>query len=138
MSAIVPNLEQFQQLAASPDTGPVVMLNLLKFKVRADGEQGSGAEAYSRYGDAVVKMVEAQGGRVLWTGRADQILIGDPREDWDAVALVWYPSRKAFIDMVTTKEYQEAHVHREQGLSSTIVIACTPMVDRLTGRKEPH
>jgi uncharacterized protein (DUF1330 family) len=136
MSAIVPNLEQFQQFAASPDTGPVVMLNLLKFKVRADGEEESGAEAYSRYGDAVVKLVEAQGGRVLWTGRADQILIGDPSQDWDAVALVWYPSRKAFADMVTTKEYQEAHVHRERGLARTVVIACTPMIDRFTDRKE--
>ena len=136
MSAIVPNLEQFQQFAASPDTGPVVMLNLLKFKVRTDGEEESGAEAYSRYGDAVVKLVEAQGGRVLWTGRADQILIGDPSQDWDAVALVWYPSRKAFADMVTTKEYQEAHVHRERGLARTVVIACTPMIDRFTERKE--
>jgi uncharacterized protein (DUF1330 family) len=136
VSTIVPNLEQFQQLATSPDTGPVVMLNLLKFKPRADGEEGSGAEAYSRYGDAVVKMVEARGGRILWTGRADQILIGDPTEEWDAVALVWYPSRKAFIDMVTTKEYQEAHVHREHGLERTILIACTPMVDRLTPREE--
>jgi len=136
MSTIVPNLAQFQQLAANPDTGPVVMLNLLKFKPRADGEEGSGAEAYSRYGDAVVKMVEAQGGRILWTGRADQILIGDPAEDWDVVALVWYPSRKAFIEMVSKKEYQEAHVHRERGLERTLLVACSPMVDRLTDKKE--
>jgi uncharacterized protein (DUF1330 family) len=136
VSTIVPNLEQFQQFAASSDTGPVVMLNLLKFKARADGEEGSGAEAYSRYGDAVVKMVEARGGRVLWTGRADQILIGDPTEDWDAVALVWYPSRRAFIDMVTADEYQKAHVHRERGLERTLLVACTPTVDLLTPREE--
>ena len=38
-SAITPNLDQFQALAAAPDEGPVVMLNLLKFKP-------GGAESY--------------------------------------------------------------------------------------------
>lgn len=84
----------------------------------------------------MVKMVEAQGSRILWTARADQILIGDPAEDWDVVALVWYPSRKAFLNMVTTEEYQEAHVHRERGLERTFLVACSPMVDRLTDKKE--
>src|SRR6267378_2575236 len=78
-SSIKPNREQFVELASSADAGPVVMLNLLKFKARAEGESGSGADAYKRYGEAAVKMVEEQGGRVLWQGRADQILIGDPR-----------------------------------------------------------
>lgn len=125
MSAIRPNREQFTELAASTDTGPVVMLNLLKFKARAAGEDGSGAEAYQRYGDVVVKMVEDQGGRILWQGRADQVLIGDPAADWDSVVLVEYPSRKAFIDMVTAPKYEEAHEHREAGLERTVLVAMT-------------
>lgn len=130
MSAIRPNKDQFVELASSPDAGPVVMLNLLKFKARAsggdgDGEAGSGADAYRRYGEAAVKMVEEQGGRVLWQGRADQILIGDPEQDWDSVVLVEYPSRKAFIDMVTTPKYEEAHEHREAGLERTVLVAMT-------------
>ena len=96
MSAIRPNKDQFVQLMEAPDEGPVVMLNLLKFKERADGAEGSGASAYARYGDAAVQMVEARGGKVLWMGRADQILIGDASQDWDSVALVQYPSRKEF------------------------------------------
>src|SRR6476659_369503 len=92
-SSIRPNKDQFVELASSPDAGPVVMLNLLKFKARAVGETGSGADAYKRYGEAAVKMVEEQGGRVLRQGRADQILIGDPEADWDSVVLVEYPSR---------------------------------------------
>jgi len=123
MSAIRPNKEQFTELASSADTGPVVMLNLLKFKARAEGESGSGADAYKRYGDAAVKMVEEQGGRVLWQGRADQILIGDPAQDWDSVVLVEYPSRQAFIEMVTKPKYEEAHEHREAGLERTILVA---------------
>jgi uncharacterized protein (DUF1330 family) len=131
MSAIRPNRDQFLELMHAPDDGPVVMLNLLKFKARADDGEGTGAEAYSRYGDAVVEMVEARGGRVLWMGRADQILIGDPSEDWDSVALVQYPSRKAFIEMTTSDDYEKAHEHREAGLERTVLIACTERVSRL-------
>ena len=131
MSAIRPNKAQFVELMAAPDEGPVVMLNLLKFKPRADGAEGSGASEYGKYSDAVVQMVEARGGKVLWMGRADQILIGDPEESWDSVALVQYPSRKDFVEMVSTPEYEQAHEHRESGLERTVLIACTERVSRL-------
>ena len=45
---------------------------------QAEGSEGSGASEYGKYSDAAVQMVEARGGKVLWMGRADQILIGDP------------------------------------------------------------
>jgi len=132
VSAITPNREQFEALAAAPDDGPVVMLNLVKFvaATSADGSE-SGADAYGRYGDAAVEMIEARGGRVLWSGRSEQVLIGDPDEGWDVVVLVEYPSRQAFLEMVSTPEYLEAHEHREQGLERTVVLACSPGVDRL-------
>ena len=131
MAKITPNREQFEALVNAPDDGPVVMLNLLKFKTSAGDGGGSGAEAYGRYGDAAVQMIEERGGKVLWAGRGQQILIGDPTEDWDQVLLVEYPSRKAFIDMVSTPEYNEAHKHRESGLERTVVVACKPSLDRI-------
>ena len=134
--AITPNRQQFTELASAPDEGPVVMLNMLKFKPRADGDAAaSGADEYRRYGDAAIRMVEARGGKVLWAGKADQILIGDPEEDWDQVILVQYPSRAAFIDMVTQPEYEKAHEHRESGLERTILVACTPALDALDTKK---
>ena len=120
MSAIRPNKEQFLELMNAPDEGPVVMLNLLKFKPR------DGAKEYGKYGESVSKMVEARGGKMLWIGKVDQTLIGPVEEDWDAIALVQYPSRKAFIDMATSKEYDNAHEHREGGLERTVLLACTP------------
>jgi len=131
MSAIKPNKAQFMELAQAPDEGPVVMLNLLKFKARAEGADGSGAGEYAKYGEAAVQMVEARGGKVLWMGRADQILIGNTDESWDSVALVQYPSRKDFLEMVSTPEYEKAHEHRESGLERTVLIACTETVNRL-------
>jgi uncharacterized protein (DUF1330 family) len=129
--AITPNAEQFRELATTSDDGPVVMLNLLKFKARADSGEASGEEAYRSYGDTAVAMIEERGGSVIWAGRADQILIGDPAQDWDQVLLVQYPSRAAFLDMITQPSYQEAHAHRESGLERTVVVACTPRLDRI-------
>jgi uncharacterized protein (DUF1330 family) len=116
--SITPNVEQFHQLAAAPDEGPVVMVNLLKFTER---------DAYMRYGDAAKRMVEEQGGRLLWAGRGEQVLIGDPEEDWDLVVAVEYPSRQAFMEMVSRPDYLNAHADRERGLERTIVIACAPV-----------
>jgi uncharacterized protein (DUF1330 family) len=113
------------------------MLNLLKFKHAAQGEAGSGEQAYRRYGEAAVAMVEQRGGRVLWQGRADQVLIGDPAEDWDMVALVEYPSRQKFIEMVSNPEYIKAHADREAGLERTFVIACTPVLNRINEEARP-
>jgi uncharacterized protein (DUF1330 family) len=120
MGAITPNAEQFRELASSPDEGPVVMLNLLKFKA------GDGAREYDAYGNVATKMVAEGGGRVLYVGHCDQVLIGDAAEGWDAIALVEYPSRKAFIEMVSRKDYQQAHTHREAGLERTVLLATTP------------
>ena len=128
--SIRPNEEQFAELAAADDSGPVVMLNLLKFKARAGGpgneDDASGAAEYRRYGNTAVEMIEERGGKVIWAGHADQILIGEPAQDWDQVVLVQYPSRAAFLDMVSQPTYLKAHEHRESGLERTIVVACTP------------
>ena len=127
MSDITPNAAQFKALAeaAAKDDGPVVMLNLLKFR------SGGGAGEYGRYGETATSMVERLGGRVLYIGRVDQVLIGnEDANDWDAIAVVEYPSRQAFIDMVSKPEYRQAHEHREGGLERTVLIATQPQRTR--------
>lgn len=122
MSSITPNREAFLKLAAGEDA-PVVMLNLLKFKERADSGEKSGEESYGDYSRSVVKMVEDRGGTLVWSGRPETVLIGDEANEWDMVALVEYPSPKAFIDMVSSPKYMESHTHRESGLERTVLIA---------------
>jgi uncharacterized protein (DUF1330 family) len=131
--AITPTREQFTEFAHGTRDGEIVMINLLHFAQGGDeSTQSSGAGAYRDYSDQVVKMVEARGGRVIWTGRPENVLIGDSAKDaWDLVALVSYPSRSAFIDMVTSPSYQEAHTHRERGLDRTVLLACEPLLDAL-------
>jgi uncharacterized protein (DUF1330 family) len=128
--AIIPTREQFEAFANHEREGEVVMINLLHFRP-SDGASGSGGEdAYRQYGNAAVKMVEDRGGRIVWMGRPEHVLIGDSEHDrWDLAVLVSYPSREAFIDMVTTAEYQDAHRDREQGLDRTVLLGCEPIED---------
>jgi uncharacterized protein (DUF1330 family) len=128
--AITPTKEQFSAFAHDTREGEVVMINLLHFAEKEAGATSSGSGAYRDYSDQVVTMVEARGGRVLWTGRPEHVLIGDSEQDgWDLAVLVSYPSREAFIDMVTSPKYQEAHTHRERGLDRTVLLACEPMIN---------
>jgi len=135
--AITPTRDQFTEFAHGTRDGEVVMINLLHF-ARSDAATDkeaaptTGADAYRDYSDQVVKMVEARGGRVIWTGRPEHVLIGDPTADaWDLVALVSYPSRAAFVDMVTSPNYGEAHADRERGLDRTVLLACEPVLNAL-------
>jgi uncharacterized protein (DUF1330 family) len=133
--AITPTKEQFSSFAHHQREGEVVMLNLLHFaeSEASEAQASTGKAAYRDYSEDVVRMVESRGGRVLWTGQPEQVLIGDDEHDgWDLVVLVSYPSRSAFIDMVTSPKYTESHTHRERGLDRTVLLACRPMAN-MTG-----
>jgi uncharacterized protein (DUF1330 family) len=108
MSAVAPTAEAIKAFTELPDTGPVVMVNLLKFK------PNGGAQSYAKYAQAVLKMIEAMGGKAVFSGQVEGTVIGD--RTWDAILLVQYPSRKAFLDMIADPEYQKHHVHREEAL----------------------
>ena len=134
--AVHPTTEQIQALVDGPADSPVVMLNLLKFADRASDNAGeeamSGRESYGKYGDGVRKLLEKTGGRILWQGRADSVVIGGDADDWDAVILVEYPSRQAFLDMTSTPEYREVGKSRTSALADSRLIAMTQQY-RLTG-----
>ena len=124
---VTPTGEQIGALAGAPDDTPVVMLNLLRYRDEAaDGSGRTGRDAYMHYGSLVIPMVLGRGGTFLYQGAAQQVVIGPTDEAWDEVVLVQYPSRAAFIDMVTSAEYLEAHVHREAGLADSRLVAMTP------------
>ena len=84
MLSLEPTREQLAAFAAAPSSGPVVMLNLLKFA------RGGGSKSYAQYADAFERLLTKIGGRFVYRGRAAELLVGD--ESWDAVALVEYPS----------------------------------------------
>ena len=132
--SIDPTADQVRTLRDQGPVGPIVMVNLLKFRDRAaypDGsgvEPCSGAEAYGRYQHAfTVTVGETSQASVLYEGPVDQVFIGDPaaREaQWDKVLIVRYPSRQHFLAMMANEEYRAALVHRYAGLERTVLLQC--------------
>ncbi len=113
------NTEQFKKLAANTNGEPFVMLNLLKFK--KDG----GREAYFRYIAESGPFVEGVGAKVIYFGKANELLNGT--ESWDIVMLVQYPSRKAFLEMANNPDYIKVHQNREDGLERAVLYATDPV-----------
>ena len=77
---------------SAPDE-PFVMVNLLKFKERAEYADGretdlSGAEAYALYGAAVTKIIDGLGGKSVYAGGVTGLMLGEVEEMWDMIALV--------------------------------------------------
>ena len=116
-------------LRALNDDGPVTMLNLVKLREHALDGSGSGWDAYLRYSAATMPMIKARGGTVLWSGRAEAVALGAAAQgDWDFVVLVRYPSRAAFLDMMTSAEYETlANPHRLNGAQAHVIIATTEL-----------
>ena len=109
-----PTPEQLKQFLALPDQ-PVVMVNLLKFK------DGSGAQDYAKYGQAMQKILADIGAEIIFAGQCQTTLIGGA--EWDMVALVRYPNAQALFDMAQSGAYQAAHVHRAEGLAGQVNLA---------------
>jgi uncharacterized protein (DUF1330 family) len=104
---------------------PVVMVNLMRFYARSLDGDGSGWDAYLRYSALTVPMIKARGGTLLWTGDAKAVALGEQAgQQWDYVALVYYPSVAAFIDMVTSADYENlSDPHRRNGCAQHVIIA---------------
>lgn len=122
-----PEPSQIEALMKGPADTPVVMLNLLSFKDRADGGNGgkSGQEAYDLYARKMREFVESKGGRFIWAGRVDSMVIGDSDAEFDVVGLVEYPNRKAFVEIASSAHVQEIGKDRADGLAGQWLIATT-------------
>jgi uncharacterized protein (DUF1330 family) len=127
--SVLPTEQQLADLMASADDGPVVMLNLLRFKNQADGidEGVSGAEAYARYSAATEPFLRGVGGRLQVALRAEATVIGPDEREWDLVLLVEYPSRAKFLEMAANPEYLKIHAHREAAVAESRLIVCSDL-----------
>ena len=116
------NVENLERL---DHHGPVVMVNLMRFRDRSLDGNGSGWDAYLRYSALTVPMIKARGGTLLWTGSAKAVALGaKPGNEWDYLALVRYPSVAAFIDMMTSADYENlCDPHRRNGCLEHVIIA---------------
>ena len=133
-SSIDPTRDQVRNLRDHGRDGPVVMMNLLKFRETANYSPDagmascSGKVAYDRYQHAfTVAVGTISQAEVLYDGPCEQVFIGQAGTDatnWDKLLLVRYPSRQHFLAMMADDSYRDALVHRYAGLERTVLIQC--------------
>lgn len=129
MSFIMPTRDQFKELMSQEHKGPIVMVNLLKFK--RDG----GRETYQKYYEATKALFSGQTiSRVVYRGDGLMPVIGPER--WDAIALYEYPSIDAFIEMNRSPAYQAAVPYRTDALEDSRLY-CTIPEEMDAGRVHP-
>ncbi|MGY3606679.1 MULTISPECIES: DUF1330 domain-containing protein [unclassified Bradyrhizobium] len=119
------DLLNVEGLKAMQPQEPVVMMNLMRFRERSLDGDGSGWDAYLRYSALTVPMIKARGGTLLWTGNAKAVALGRPGGNrWDYLALVYYPAVSAFIDMMTSAEYETlCDPHRRNACAEHVIVA---------------
>lgn len=122
-----PNEEQIKGFLEPNAEGPIFMVNLLKFKEKAEYADGretdlTGAEAYGIYGTGVSKILSDLGGGGMFNAQVARLMLGEVEELWDVIAIAQYPNRKAMLDMVQSPEYQAIHPHRDAGLAGQLNI----------------
>lgn len=118
--AIDPAGTDLKTFLAEDPGGPVVMVNLLRY--RPDGGEAS----YRSYAAAFGPFAEKYGAQVLYVGDGSTALVAEPGQAWDAVLVVQYPDRQAFSDMVRDPDYQQITHLRTEALVEAVLQASNP------------
>ncbi|MFY0563512.1 hypothetical protein ACN28E_06670 [Archangium lansingense] len=130
-----PTQEAGRSLMMRGISGPVVMLNLLRFRELADysaaphlapREPISGAAAYQLYMDHTLPFLKASGGDMIFLGTGGSYLIGPPEERWDAAMLVRQRSINDFLAFASNQKYLDGIGHREAALKDSRLL---PLVE---------
>ena len=128
---IDPTKDQFKEFREHTRSGPVHMLNLVRLRERAqypDGRNASGAEAYAAYGRDSAPVFQRLGGKIVWQGKFELMLIGPATgENWNHIFIAEYPSVAAFVEMIRDPVYREAVKHRQAAVADSRLIRLAPM-----------
>ena len=122
MPAFQPTGDQFRSFRDDTYDGPVAQVNLLKSRVKAEyhrddsdlGTDEQGLSAYMRYAEAFGAVAAEVGGLRLLIGEVERSFIGDG--DGDAVMVIRFPSRAAFIAALNHETYTDISRHCSAGL----------------------
>lgn len=130
VNKVYPNEEQIKGFLGPGAEGPICMVNLLKFREKAEYEDGretalTGREAYELYEQGVKKLLEGIGGGIGFWGEVKRLMLGEVEELWDMVGLAVWPSRRAMFEVMQSPEMQEISVHRTAGLAGQLNIETT-------------
>ncbi len=128
INEVVPTDPKQMEEALKPGpVGPIFMINLLKFKDKAEYADGretdlTGRQAYQLYGAGVAGLLPDYGGRIFFVADTTFLQLGQVEELWDEVAIAAYPDRGSLVRMSQSKEWQALAVHRAAGLKGQLNI----------------
>ena len=134
MAYLAPTDDNARALLARRLDGPVVMLNLLRFRDVADYAQApdlapptpiSGAEAYALYARVILPLLTASGGEILFEGTGGAWFIGPEGEAWDRVLLVRQASVARFLAFANDPTAQRVGGHRTAALADSRLLPLT-------------
>lgn len=101
------------------------MLNLVRLREQArypGGQTVTGREAYAAYGKESAPVFHGVGGKIIWRGAFELMLIGPREERWDICFVAEYPSVTAFAAMLRDPIYREAVKHRQAAVEDSRLI----------------
>ena len=119
--------ERIKEMMKEGPEGPIYMINLLKFKEKAEYEDGretdlTGYQAYQLYAGEVGKLLTKFGGKGFFAGDVTFLALGQVEDLWDEVAIAMYPKRADLLRMSSSKAWREIAVHRTAGLAGQLNI----------------
>lgn len=115
-------------------SGPVSMLNLLRFREEADYSAHpelaptspiSGREAYMKYVRHTAPFLAASGGEILHLGEGGSYLIGPEDSGWDMAMIIRQASVDAFMAFASNQDYLEGIGHRVAALKDARILPLT-------------
>ena len=127
INRVYPNEEQIKGFLDPGTEGPICMVNLLKFKAKAEYEDGretdlTGREAYELYTKGVKNLLQGVGGCIGFEGDVERLTLGEVEELWDLVALAVWPSRQLMLEVMQSQGMREIGLHRTAGLAGQLNI----------------
>ncbi|WP_245443358.1 DUF1330 domain-containing protein [Labrys okinawensis] len=117
-------------------SGPVTMLNLLRFREVADysaspglapAAEISGEEAFRRYIFHTLPFLARSGGELLFLGTGGAFLIGPETERWDQVMLVRQATVQSFLAFADDGDYLAGLGHRTAALADSRLLPLTQL-----------
>jgi uncharacterized protein (DUF1330 family) len=106
---IEPTAEDLRRLAASEDKGPFVLAQLLRF---AEG----GRDAYLSYSREAQPILRGRGVQIVYAGECIQPLAASADQSWDAIVLIRYSSRAAYLELLEDEAFRRVAEARRKSL----------------------
>jgi len=124
---VMPNDDQMAEFLEKGNDEPIYMVNLLKFKDKAEYPDKretdlSGKEAYAIYAEEVQHHLAKVGAKSIFGASVKRLMLGEVEELWDSVAIATYPNRKAMLEMISDPDYIKSAQHRVAGLKGQLNI----------------